>query len=303
MHVGITGGTGFLGRHLARRLAARGDRVTIFTRRPEAAQPHLPAEGMAVGWDPLGEPLPSDVLETLDAVVHLAGEPVAGLWTRSKRRRIRDSRWIGTRHVVEGLRRVTRRPAVLLSASASGFYGDGGDRELTESSPPGTGFLAEVCRGWEAEAERATELDLRVVALRTGLPLSPDGGFLHALLPAFRRGLGVRFGSGRQWMPWIHRDDWVDLVCFVLEKDTVHGPVNLAAPAPVPNEVFTRTVASAVGRRARLGIPAFVLRLAGAQAREMALAGQRMVPAKAQDARYRFRHPELGPALDDLLGM
>jgi uncharacterized protein (TIGR01777 family) len=239
----------------------------------------------------------------MDAVVHLAAESIAGAWTQSKKERISQSRITGTRNVADGLRRVFSRPRVLLSASAIGIYGDRGDEELTETSEPGTGFLADVCRRWEEAAQEAQSLGVRVVHLRTSLPLDPSGGFLQAVLPPFRVGLGARLGSGRQWLSWIHLEDWLDLVLFALENPSVSGPLNLTGPEPVHNSTFARSLAAALHRPAFLSAPSFALRMApGGMGDELLLASQKVLPAQARRLGFPFRFPDLDGALGDLLG-
>lgn len=300
MRVGVTGATGFLGQRMVARLTARGDQVVAFTRDPERARDVLGPDVEAVAWSASQIP-PREALARLDAVIHLAGEPVVGLWTGEKKRRIRDVRVQGTRNLVEGLSRTTPRPRTLLSASASGFYGDGGDTVLTEDAPRGRGFLADLCVEWEREAHAAEPLGVRTVLLRITLPLHPQGGLLRGMLIPFRLGLGAVLGSGRQWMPWIHMEDWLDLVLFALDNESVRGALNLAAPHPVTNREFTRLLAEAVGRPAFLRVPAWVLARLGEQGREGALVSQRIVPAKALDLGFPFRHPDMGPALRNLL--
>jgi uncharacterized protein (TIGR01777 family) len=302
MRVGITGGTGFLGRPLVARLLARGDDVTVFSRTPERARRTFPPAVLTARWTPDGTPISPGVVSGLDAVVSLAGESVAGIWTAAKKERVRESRLRGTRSIVEGILGASPRPRVFLSGSASGYYGDGGDAVLTEDAPPGRGFLADLCREWEAEGRRADSPSTRVVTLRTSLPLHPEGGLLGGLLLPFRLGLGVRLGGGRQWMPWIHRDDWLSLVLHALDHDHVRGPLNLTAPSPVTNDAFTRELARALGRPAFLRVPAALLRAAlGSMADETALVSQRMIPAAALATGFTFRFPELGPALAGLL--
>jgi uncharacterized protein (TIGR01777 family) len=301
MRVGITGATGFLGRLLAARLQARGDRVVALARSPDRARESLGPSISVMAWDAAQVPDP-EALSRLDAVVHLAGESVVGVWTAAKQARVRNVRVQGTRNLVEGIRRASARPRVLLSSSASGFYGDAGDSVLTEDSPRGQGFLADLCVEWEAEARKAESLGLRVVLLRTTLPLDPGGGILRAMLIPFRLGLGAMLGNGRQWMPWVHREDWLALTLFALDADSVRGPLNLTAPHPATNREFTRALASALGRPAILRAPAFILSRLGAPVREGALVSQRIVPAKALDLGFAFAHPDLAPALRDLLG-
>jgi uncharacterized protein (TIGR01777 family) len=302
MRIGITGGTGFLGRHLATRLLESGHEAVAFTRSPARARSLLPARAGIEPWDPLSGPPDPAQLDPLDAIVNLMGETVTGRWTAPKRRRIADSRVTGTRHLLQGFGRAASPPSLLLSSSAGGFYGDGADAELSEDAPAGTGFLPEVCRRWEAEAEIGRTLGARVVLLRTTLPLHPAGGFLRALLPAFRLGLGTVLGNGRQWLPWIHLEDWLSLVQFALEREEVSGPLNVTSPEPARNRAFTRTLASVLGRPALLRAPAFLLRLAAPQiADEMILISQRVVPTRARELGFSFRFPELEGALRDLL--
>ncbi len=297
MRVGITGGTGFLGSRLVRRLQRRGDVPVVFTRSRETGANTLGAEFRH--WDVM-ERLSPDQIRDLDAVIHLAGESVLGLWTRKKTQRIHDVRVLGTRHLVDALEQCSSRPQVLLSSSASGYYGDGGETVLTESSPNGSGFLAQLCAEWEAEAFRATRSGVRAVCLRTTLPLDPGGGILRGLLIPFRLGMGAVLGSGRQWMPWIHIDDWIALVLHALDNARVDGPVNLAAPEPVRNAEFTRTLSRVLHRPAFLRVPAFVLNRFP-QGREGVLVSQRILPAKAASLGFQFQHPHLETALVDLL--
>ena len=302
MKVGITGGSGFLGRKLALYLVARGDAVVAFSRRPGGAPSVLPPPVVWKEWDPSSGPISSAWLDELDVVISLAGEPAKGLWTAGKKKRMWDSRILGTRHLVHGWRGCRTPPKVFLSCSAAGYYGDGGDTELTESSPSGQGFLAELSREWERESFAAETLGARVVQLRVTLPLHPDGGILGAILPAFRLGLGATLGTGEQWFPWIHIEDWLALMVFILDNDSVRGPLNLTAPSPVRNKTFTKALASAVGRPAIFRAPAGVLRLLVREAAdEMVLASQRVVPEKALAMGFSFRFPELKPALEDLL--
>jgi len=301
MRIGITGGTGFLGGRLAGRLLERGDRVTVFTRHPERHAAHASPIHYE-RWRTGVEPLPAATVESLDAIVNLVGESLFGLWTDARKQRITASRVRGTEHVVTGIRTAAKRPQVLLSGSGSNFYGSRGDEELTEDAGSGSGFLARLCEAWETEARAAEELGVRVVLLRTAPVLSPESGLLKPLLPLFKLGLGGKLGDGRQWMSWIHVDDWVELALAALDRETMRGPVNAAAPNPVRNETFTRELASALGRPAFLRVPAFAMKLAmGQMAEETALVSQRLVPAKALESGFTFRFPELGPALRDLL--
>jgi uncharacterized protein (TIGR01777 family) len=277
MKIALTGASGFLGRALAPRLIAAGHSVEPVNLRESAALPPV------------------------DAVVHLAGEPVAQRWTAPAKRRILESRAQGTRELVESMARLSPRPATLISASAIGIYGSPGDRILTEDSPPGSGFLADVCVVWERTAGVANALGIRVVNLRTGIVLG-DGGTLARMLPAFRWGAGGRLGSGRQWVSWIHIDDWAALVEFALRVKRLHGPLNATAPNPVRNAAFTRTLASNLHRPAFATLPACVLKLLFGEMAGVLLSSQRVLPKAAQAAGFQFRYPDLGPALDHLLG-
>ena len=238
----------------------------------------------------------------MDAVVHLAGESVAGLWTADKRRRIEESRQRGTRALVRAMAAVEPRPKVLVSASAVGYYGDPGEGEVTEAHPPGDGFLAGVCREWEEEAERATEAGQRVVRLRIGLVLGAEGGTLGAMLPAFKAGLGGKIGSGRQLWPWIRVDDLVSLIRRALDDESFAGVYNAVAPSPVPQRELAKELASILHRPAFLPAPAFALRAVLGDFADEMLLSREVVPRRALDAGFAFRFPELGPALRDLLG-
>jgi hypothetical protein len=286
MIVAITGGTGFIGGALVERLKSRGDQVRLLSR---SRGPYL--------WDPLAGPPPPEALDGADAVIHLAGESVSQYWTAAAKRRILESRVAGTRNLVEGLRRMSAPPRVLVSASAVGFYGDRGDEVLDESSVAGTGFLPEVSQAWEAEANAASGLGIRVVTKRTGVVLHPGGGALAKMLLPFKLGLGGRLGSGRQWMPWIHLDDQIGLTLFALDTPGLAGPVNAAAPGAATNAEFVRSLGRALGRPAVIPAPAFVLRMALGEMAQIVLSSQRVVPRALEQAGYLFRYLTLADAL------
>lgn len=276
MRIAVTGASGFVGRAVVERLRSAGHEITsLYVRKLGAVDP-------------------------VEAVVHLAGEPVAQRWTARARQRIRASRVDGTLKLVNSLANLEPRPSVLVSASAIGYYGSRGEEILTESSPPGSDFLASVCVEWERTAARAALLGLRVVTLRTGMVLGRGGGALARILPIFRLGLGGPLASGRHWMSWIHRDDLVSLIEFVLASN-LGGAVNATSPNPVRNAEFTAELASAVHRPAFLPVPAFALRLAYGEMATVLLSSQRVLPAAAQAAGFQFRYPELGPALLEAL--
>jgi len=297
----VTGATGFVGT----KLLARLDQPTVLSRSVErAAALVAPRGGRAFGWDPLAGPPPAAAFEGIEAIFHLAGDPVAeGRWTARKKASIRDSRVLGTRHLVAALRDLPRRPAVLVSASAIGYYGSRGAECLDEASAPGNDYLAQVCQAWEQEALAARELGLRVVPVRIGIVLGPGGGALAKMLPPFYAGLGSPLGSGEQYMSWIHLDDLVELLLFAAREPALGGPTNGVAPGAVTNREFTRTLARVLGRPAFLPpMPGFVLKTLVGEFAEVLLASQRVVPRAAQSAGFTFRFSELEPALRDVLG-
>jgi uncharacterized protein (TIGR01777 family) len=294
VQIAITGSTGLIGKALVRALRDEGLTVIRLVRRPATAEDE-------VRWDPFGE-VDSGALEGVDAVVHLAG---AGLgdhrWTETYKRQLRDSRVEGTRTLSRALAGLSRRPAVLVSGSAVGFYGDTGDVAVDESGSGGEGFLAALCRDWEAAAQPAVDAGIRVVHPRTGVVLSREGGLLGKVLPLFRIGLGGRLGGGRQWMSWITLADQVAALRFLLH-DGLQGPVNLTAPEPVTNAAFTSAVGRALHRPAPFIVPAPALRLAlGEFADEGALVSQRVVPDRLTKAGFTFQHPDIDTALAAVL--
>ena len=291
MTLGITGASGFIGQAITDLALRRGHEVVAFTRHPERAIPGCTMRGF--GLDRVPD------LSGCDAIIHLAGEPILGLWTPAKQRRIVESRVQGTRRIVEAIHASATKPEVLVCGSAIGFYGDAGDRELTEQSPAGIGFLADTVGAWEAAAREATEV--RVVLLRTSLVLGKGGGALGVMAPVFRAALGGRLGDGRQWMSWIHLEDQARLALFAVENLDVCGPLNAAAPWPVRNAEFTQILARAVRRPAFLHVPAFALRLLGGLSHEL-LDSKRVLPAAALEHGFGFRFSELAPALKNLLG-
>lgn len=298
MNITISGASGFIGRRLLKVLGGAGHSLHVLSRH---AGTNLPNGVRLSVWDPMKGPPPRLSLEGADAVVHLAGEPVAQRWGAKAKRRIRESRVAGTRHLVEALAALPRQPAALVCASGVGYYGSRGDELLDESAPPGSGFLPEVCVGWENQARAAEALGLRVALIRIGMVLDPRGGALQRLLPPFRVGVGGRLGSGRQWVSWIHLADLADLFRFAVENP-VAGVLNGVAPNPVRNAEFSRELARALRRPAVFPMPALALRLLFGEMAQVLLEGQRATPRAAEAAGFRFRFPELGPALADLLG-
>jgi uncharacterized protein (TIGR01777 family) len=296
MNITITGATGFVGAHLTRALLNAGHTVHALARKRPA---NLPAPVKFSQWTTEQEPL-RESLADADAVIHLVGEPVAQRWTPEAKKRIRSSRVDGTRHLVNALSTESRRPRVLISASAIGIYGSRGDEILTETSTPGDDFLAKLVIDWEKAATLAEALGIRVVRFRFGVVLG-QGGALAKMLPPFRLGAGGRLGNGRQWMSWIHIDDVINLILFILTNAGVHGPVNVTAPEPVTNADFTKELASAIHRPAIFPVPKLALNLLFGEMADMVLASQRVIPEAAKSFGFEFQYPKLGPALSNLL--
>lgn len=282
VNITVTGATGFIGKRVAQALLAAGHNIHALGRKQST---ELPAESLAEA----------------DAVIHLAGEPVAQRWTPEAKQRIRSSRVDGTRNLVDALAKQSRRPRVMVCASAIGYYGSRGDEVLTETSGPGSDFLARIVVEWEQAAQQAEALGIRVVPLRFGVVLGKNGGALAKMLSPFRFGLGGRLASGRQWMSWIHVDDVIGLIRFALENSAIRGPMNATAPQPVPNVEFTQQLATALHRPAIFPVPGFALKLLFGEMAQVILGSQRVIPQAAQSAGYRFEYPELRPALARLL--
>ncbi len=298
MNIAVTGGTGFLGRRLVPRLLAQGHRVHLLVR--HARTGYGPDVGCSI-WNTYAlAPAPESLMEA-DAVIHLAGEPVAQRWTPRARRRIHDSRVGGTARLVEAISALARRPSVLVSASAIGLYGDRGEEILTESSAPGDGFLAGVCTEWEKEAGAAESLGVRVVKLRTGIALGKEGGALAQMLTPFQWGLGGTLAGGAQWMSWIHVEDLVSLVLFALHNAALRGPLNATAPGPSTNAELTRELARLLRRPALLNVPAWAIRLLYGEMAGIVLGSQRALPRAALEAGFEFKYPRLPAALANLL--
>ncbi len=298
MNVLISGATGLIGSALSEELEGGGHSVTRLTRSPKGAND--------VRWDPSAGTIDGS-LEGHDAVVHLAGEIIfsgpTDRWTPSKKERIMESRRRGTRLLAETIAELPEPPAVMVSASAIGYYGDRGDEILLENSRPGSDFLAEVCKVWEASADPAREAGIRVVNPRFGLVLSPEGGALGTTLPIFKLGGGGKVGSGRQWWSWVALDDVVGAIVHSLENDTVEGPVNVGSPNPLTNEEYTKGLGYVLNRPTVVPVPAPVLRVAlGEVADALLLASQRVEPARLEETGYEFRYGELEGALRHLLG-
>ncbi|WP_137888803.1 TIGR01777 family oxidoreductase [Pseudomonas sp. 2FE] len=298
MHILLTGGTGLIGRALCRHWAAQGQQLTVWSRTPERVASLCGAQVRGIGrLDELAE-------EPLDALVNLAGAPIADRpWTSKRKALLWASRITLTEQLLSWLAGRTQRPRVLLSGSAVGWYGDGGERELRESTAPvSEDFASQLCGAWEETAQRAATLGMRVVLVRTGLVLANDGGFLKRLLPPFKLGLGGPIGNGRQWMSWVHLADQIALIDFLLRQESAQGPYNACAPQPVRNAEFSRALGRVLQRPACLPVPAVVLRLALGELSGLLLGGQRALPARLSEAGFSFRFSDLDSALNDLLG-
>jgi uncharacterized protein (TIGR01777 family) len=289
----LTGATGFIGSKLVDRLLADGNEVNYLGRKRSKT---LDSRAAFHVWNS-GETPPLDSVPTTDAVINLAGEPVAQRWNDEVKKRIYASRVDGTRLLVEALGKVRHKPSVLISASATGYYGERGDEILTESSSRGTGFLADVCVEWEREALRAEQFGIRVVLIRIAPVLGAGGGILAKALPVFRMGLGGKLASGRQWMPWIHIDDLIEMFLFAAAQPEARGPWNGTAPDHVTNAQFTSALATAVRRPALFTVPRFAVRLAIGEAADAMLESQRVVPERPLASGFAFQYPEIGLAL------
>ncbi|MEE1949969.1 TIGR01777 family oxidoreductase [Pseudomonas alcaligenes] len=297
MHILLTGGTGLIGRALCQFWLRQGHQLTVWSRRPERVAA-LCGDGVR------GIARLEELADTpLDAVINLAGAPIADRpWTHKRKALLWDSRVALTERLLAWLESRAQRPRVLISGSAVGWYGDGGERELHESDAPVVeDFAAQLCGAWEETAQRAETLGMRVVLLRTGLVLAPAGGFLKRLLLPFRLGLGGPIGNGRQWMPWIHLQDEIGLIDFLLQRDDARGPYNACAPQPARNRDFTRALGRALHRPALLPVPGPLLKLGLGELSGLLLGGQKALPQRALADGYVFRFTDLDSALADLL--
>jgi len=290
----VSGVSGPIGAALLPSFKTRGHEVTRLVRGGAAGKDQI-------FWDP-AKPVAPEAVSGFDAVIHLAGESIVGRWTAEKKRKIRDSRVVGTSNLAHALAQAKDKPQVFVCSSAIGLYGDRGDEVLNEESKPGVGFLPDVCREWEAAAQPAVDAGIRTVRMRTGVVLSPAGGALGKMLTPFKMGVGGKIGNGRQWMSWIDVQDMVGAIHHILKSDLLHGPVNLVAPKPVTNSEFTQTLASVLSRPAIFPVPAFVVKLAFGEMGETVLLGsQRVEPAQLVASGYPFRFSDLRASLEAML--
>lgn len=305
--VTITGATGLIGRSLVDALQTQGAEVTVLSRDPSRARERFAADEaspvQAFAWDLMREPAPAEALSGRDAIVHLAGENIAQRWSAKVRQAIRQSRLESTSNLVRGIAACppAQRPGVLVSASAVGYYGAHGEEPIDEGAPPGEDFLAQVCVAWEAAAQAASELGVRVVRLRTGVVLDRSGGALAKMLPAFALGFGGPIAGGHQYVSWIHREDVVGIVLAALRDERFTGPVNATAPEPLTNREFSKALGRALHRPALMPLPGAALRVRYGQMAQILTSGARVLPAEALVLGYEFRYPRLEQALDELL--
>jgi uncharacterized protein (TIGR01777 family) len=304
MRVVITGATGTIGVAVSSALHARGDSVVALSRDAERGRRALGADAEVMAWpDPLGTPAPANALRGADAVIHLLGEPIAQRWNDASKRRIRESRVLSTRNLVVALNALAddQRPGVLVSQSATGYYGPRGDEPLDESASAGSGFLAEVVVAWEYEAQQA-DAKMRVALTRTGVVLSPSGGALAKMLPFFKLGIGGPVAGGRQYVPWIHLDDVVGALLYAVDEAGASGPINVTAPNPATNGQLSTVLGRVLHRPAVLPVPGFAIKSLYGEMAEVVTTGVRARPAQLQQLGYPFAHPELEEALRDVLG-
>jgi uncharacterized protein (TIGR01777 family) len=299
--ISIAGGTGFIGRHLSEELLKDGYKVLISSRNPDRVRDEF-KNFEIFKWNPLTEDFPAEIIERSDVVLNFIGENISKRWTEDVKRKLRESRIISTRKIVNSFSRVDSKGKLFISASAIGIYGSKRDELLDENSSLGDDFLAQLCRDWEAEARKAEQYGVRVAILRIGIVLGKNGGFLARLYPLFKLGLGGKIGDGRAWMSWIHIDDLARVVKFGVENENFTGVYNVVSPKPVTNEEFTKIFAKVLKRPAILPVPVFALKiLFGKELTEIALTSSiRVKPARLLEARFEFKYPEIELALRDL---
>ncbi len=301
MNILITGATGLLGNKLCKKLHADGHHIVVLSRNPKKAKTDLGLDGDYFEWNAESSPPPPQSLRKIDGVIHLAGESIANKrWTPEQKKRIYDSRILGTRNLVKGiLQDQPTKPKFFISSSAVGFYGDTGEIYVDENSKSGKDFLAEVCRDWEAEAFKLHSVS-RVVVLRTGLVMSKAGGLLEKIAPFFKLGLGGTLGNGKQWLSWIHDQDYLSIISFIMNNNSVSGVLNVVSPTPVTNREFTRVLAHTLHRPEIFPIPEFALRMAFGEMSQLFLNSSKVAPKKLLDLGYPFKFRNIHEALQEI---
>lgn len=301
MKVLVTGATGFVGSYLVKRLQREGHTVQVLSRNISSAQEKLGKDVKVFQWEIENLP-PKEALVGVDAVVNLSGEGIANKrWTAVQKIKIYNSRILGTENLLKGIQKLdSSKPKVIVSASAIGFYGDGGEKELKENTEKGVGFLSDVCADWEKVAKENSK-GIRLVQLRIGVVLGKNGGMLQKLLPLFKLGLGGPVGKGTQWMSWVHLEDLVSLILYSLEKNTVSGPLNAVAPHPVTNKEFTKAMGAALSRPAIFPAPAFGIKLMMGELSALVLDSQKVSAEKAEQLGYKFHYPLIKSALNEIV--
>lgn len=298
----ITGATGLIGEKLCRELSARGDELTIFTRNVENAKKSLPFINNFIEWDYKNPAHWQSYIEDSDAIIHLAGANLFGKrWDDNYKKKIIESREISTRNLVEAIKKTDKKPQAFICASAVGIYGNCGDEILTENSLPGNDFLSQVCKTWEDEAKNVEKYSVRRVSVRTGIVLSPDDGALKQMLLPFRLFVGGPLGTGKQWFPWIHIDDLVNIFIKVLDDNSFNGPVNAVAPNPVTMNEFSKTLGNVLHRPSFFKVPEFALKFVVGEGAESILASLRVIPEKLMQSKFNFKFEKLKPALENVL--
>jgi hypothetical protein len=300
MKILVSGATGFIGRKLCDELNQTGHEIIGLSRDAESAKQKVPSLGRAFSWDPMREYAPMEAFNGVDAVIHLAGESVAGRWTSGKKQSIYDSRVLGTKHLVGSMLKAEHQPQVFVSSSAIGFYGERGDHAINETERAGDDFLANVCKDWEAEANRAAEQNIRVALLRTGIVLGAGGGALDAMLLPAKLGVNGPLGSGKQWWSWIHLDDVVGIIQHILSHE-INGPVNATSPNPVQQKDFAKALGRVMKRPSFMPAPSFALKTILGEFSVELLGSKKVLPQKALGSGYNFKSPELEAALNNIL--
>ncbi len=300
MKILITGATGFIGQALVQAFLGHGDSIIVVSRSSRKSE----SQGGRVRhitWNPQDEKTVLKEVDGVDAVINLAGEPIAQRWTEKRKEKILKSRVQATRIIHQSIKEATVKPKVFINASAIGYYGPRGNEALTEEAVSGSGFLAEVCKIWEAHAIRVEDFNVRVVRLRIGIVLDQTGGALKLMLPPFKMGLGGWLGSGNQWFSWIHREDLIRLILFCVDHELMKGAVNAVSPIPVTNKAFSLVLCQVLKRPCLFPVPAIALKLMMGQMSEMLLTGQRIIPKKAQGLGFSYRYPDVRRALEEIL--